>query len=133
MDIKNFVPESDTIIIELEYNDVKLTNEDGSPMTVEVYLPHTVEHKAAEYKQIKSIRDKINKGELKPEDELSFIDSHQMQINTLAETTKAWNITYDGKKPKLTEKKAVEIYSAAHFIPELIVFKKGEAEGFTKA
>jgi len=40
-DLKDLIPESDTIVVELKFRGEVLTNDDGTPMTIEAYLPHS--------------------------------------------------------------------------------------------
>jgi len=48
-------------------------------------------------------------------------------------TTKAWNITYGGKKPKMTEAKVREIYNKVPWIPDQVLTEVENAKVFTNA
>lgn len=123
MDLKNLIPESDTVVVELEYKGNKLTNEDGTPMTIEVYLPHAKEYKDTRHRQSDFI---ISKGEQK----LKSAEYEDLGYSFIVDTTKSWNITFDGDQPKFTKKKAREVFEALPFIPELIRKKVDEQEAF---
>lgn len=123
MDLKNLIPESDTVVVELVYKGNTLTNEDGTPMTVEVYLPHTKEYKDTRHRQSDFI---ISKGEQK----LKSAEYEDLGYSFIVDTTKSWNITFDGDQPKFTKKKAREVFEALPFIPELIRKKVDEQEAF---
>lgn len=126
MDLKQFIPENDTVVVELEFNGKVLTNDDETPMTIEVYLPHSKAYRAIRHEQadilIEAKKDRIKSAE-----------AEELGLEFMAKTTKSWNITYDGKKPKLTVAKAKEIYSIATWIPDLLAEKVEESKGFTKA
>lgn len=123
MDLKNLIPASDTVVIELEYKGNALTNEDGTPMTVEVYLPHAKEYKDTRHRQSDFI---ISKGEQK----LKSAEYEDLGYSFIVDTTKGWNITFDGDQPKFSKKKAREVFEALPFIPELIRKKVDEQEAF---
>ena len=130
MDLKNLIPASDTVVIELEYKGNALTNEDGTPMTVEVYLPHAKEYKETRHRQSDFI---ISKGEQK----LKSAEYEDLGYSFIVDTTKGWNITFgedeetkEKIKPKFSKKKAREVFEALPFIPELIRKKVDEQEAF---
>jgi len=54
-------------------------------------------------------------------------------MESLAKTTKEWNITYGGEVPKLTEAKAQEVYDKAFWIKAQIEQGVEDSLGFMKA
>lgn len=125
MDIFDLVPDTDTIIVDLTELKSTLKNEDGTPMTIEVYLPHTKEYRKAKHKQTNTII-KANKTEFESE------EMEELGFNLLASIIKDWNITVKGQKPKFTVKKAVEVFDVVVAIPNLIQKKLDEQENFTQ-
>lgn len=123
MDLNDLLPKSDTVVVPLVIKEKELMNEDGTPMTVEMYLPHTKEYKAARHAQADVI---LGKGEEKPKS----AEYEEMALEFLAATTKSWNITFGGEQPKFTKKKAKELYEKLPVIPELLRSKVEETEGF---
>jgi hypothetical protein len=117
MDLKDLTPKSDTVVVELKHPATfePLLNEDDSPMTVTLYAPHTKEHKtvlwAVTDERLKTAA-KNGKIEVKSEElELQSIES-------LAKTTKEWNITFDGDQPEFSYNKAKEIYTEVFWIKD---------------
>lgn len=117
MDLKDLTPKSDTVVVELKHPATfePLLNEDDSPMTVTLYAPHTKEHKtvlwAVTDERLKNAA-KSGKIEVKSEDlELQSIES-------LAKTTKEWNITFDSEQPDLTYEKAKQIYTEVFWVKD---------------
>lgn len=126
MDLSKTIPTNDTIVVELEFNGEVLKNDDDTPMTIEVYLPHSKEYRAARHSQADILIEKKT-------ERLKSAEAEELGVEFLAKTTKAWDITFDGKKPKLTVAKAKEIYSTVLWVGDLILEKVEEAKGFTKA
>lgn len=126
MDLSKTIPTNDTIVVELEFNGEVLKNDDDTPMTIEVYLPHSKEYRAARHGQADILIEKKT-------ERLKSAEAEELGVEFLAKTTKDWNITFDGKKPKLTVAKAKEIYSTVLWVGDLIAQKVEEAKGFTKA
>lgn len=125
MNLFDLIPASDTVVIELKYKGEVLTNADGSPMTVEVYLPHAKEYREIRHKQADFI---ISKGEEK----LKSSEYEDLGYNFMADTTKGWNITLsEGDQPKFSKKKAREVYEKLPFIVELIRDVVDKQEVFT--
>ena len=126
MDLNDLYPKQDTIEVVLVYKDKTLTNEDGSKMTVEVYLPHTKVSKQVAYTQQNTLmRKREAKEEILAED---WVD---LGLERLAGITKSWNITLGGEQPKFSKKKAKEVYEKFEFIPELIQEALEKDEDFT--
>jgi len=128
MDLKSLTPTKDTIEIIIKDPrdlDKAFLNDDGTEMTIEVYAPHTKAYKQAIYKQA-SVRMKMGK------DEIDFEALDTASVELLASVTKSWDITYDGKKPKLTVDKAKEIYSEIFWLKAQVEEAINTFEVFTK-
>ena len=128
MDLKDLTPTTDTIEVKIVHPVTKepFPNDDGSQMTVEVYAPHTKQYKSGVYKQA-SARMKMSKT-----DDIDFEALENASIDLLANITKSWNITYDSKKPKLTEAKAKEVYDTVFWLKMQVEEAINTFEVFTK-
>ena len=114
MDLKNFVPSTDNVEVELKINDKNLKNEDGSNMTITTLSPYSKKYKET-IQKLSNERIKKSKGK-----QLDSSDYEDFALEVLTETTVDWNITWDGKKPEFNKKLAKEIYDSAFWIKALI-------------
>jgi hypothetical protein len=57
----------------------------------------------------------------------------EISLDSLVKTTKDWNITFSGEKPKLSPDKAREVYDKVFWIKAQIEQASEEALGFMKA
>lgn len=127
MDLKNYVPSTDNVEVELKIKDKNLTNEDGSNMTITVLSPHS--------KQYKEILHQLSRDRMKvikeTGDDNAGGDFEAFAMNVLVETTVGWNITWDKKKPKFSKELAREIYESAFWIKMLISEAQAKLADFT--
>lgn len=65
--------------------------------------------------------------------EITAEELDEISLDSLAKTTKEWNITFSGEKPKLSLAKAREIYERVFWIKAQIEEASEEALGFMKA
>lgn len=125
MDLKNFVPSTDNVEVELKINDKNLKNEDGSNMTITVLSPYSKKYKEITQnlsnERIKKAKDK----------QLTSSDYEDFALEVMSETTVDWNITWDSKKPKFDKKLAREIYDSAFWIKALINEEQAKLVDFT--
>lgn len=135
MDLKNFVPQSETITVELlspmaPYEVIK--NPDGSPMTIELYATHSKFYRSEMHEQtnkrIKQMSKKRNTST-----DITAQELESAGINLLAKMTKSWNITYGDEVPKLTVEKAEEIYTEVFWIRSQLEEALSEDLGFTNS
>lgn len=129
MDILDFTPKTDTVEVILEYGGKPVLNEDGSEMSITVYLPHA--------KQAKEVQHEMTNRQLKAMSKKKHMDFtaeelERLSLDRLAKVTKDWDITYGGKKPKFSVELAVEVYDKAPWIRSLIEEATEEAMDFTK-
>lgn len=115
MDLMDLTPKTDLIVVTIKHplTEEPLKNEDGSEMTITVYAPYSKEYKSVVH-GIANKRLKAAQG--KKSTEYTMEELEAATLESLAKTTKEWNITYDGGKPKLTEAKAKEVYDKVFWI-----------------
>ena len=130
MDLLDFTPKNDTLEIILMYGEQTVCNEDGSEMSVTVYLPHSKEAKAVQHeftnRQLKKMSKKNKATDITSE------ELEELSLERLAKVTKTWDITYNKKKPKFDVETAMEVYSKAPWIRSLIEDEVEKTLDFTK-
>lgn len=131
MDLQDLIPESDTIEVTIVNPLTKepMVNEDGSNMTITVWADHSAEYRKVLYKMTderlaKAMEDGVDKRPSAEE-----LDTNSLRV--LAETTKEWNITLGGKKPRLTVDKATEVYLKVKTLRGQVEAAKEKAQAFT--
>lgn len=119
MDLKDLTPSSDTVEVAVVHPATlePLANEDGSPMTITMYAPHSKNYKAAVHEQTNK---RLKKAQSKNGFDFTAEDLDEATLDLLAKTTKEWSITFGGEQPKLTLSKAKEIYSEVFWIKDQI-------------
>lgn len=128
-DLSDLTPSSDTIEVKVVHPKTgeSFNNDDGSQMVVELYAPHTKEYKSAFYKQA-TARMKMQDAE-----EMDYEALESAALDLLSNITKSWDITYGGKKPKLTPTKAKEVYSEVFWLKSQVEEAMNSFEVFTSA
>ena len=130
MDLSKIIPTSDEIVVTLVYpgTDKVLENDDGTPMTITLYAPHTKEYKAGVYEQ-------ANKRIKEQQKEFTVQDWEASTTDLLIKSIKAWDITFDGEKPKATKAKIKEVITskAGFWIVDQLQEKVNSFEAFTPA
>ena len=131
MDLKDLTPSSDTVEVTIVHPNTyePLTNEDGSPMVITMYAPHSKEYKAAMHEQTNR---RLKQAQSKKKMEITAEDLEAATIELLAKTTKDWKITFGGVKPKFNVDKAKEIYEEVFWIKDQIEEALGNSLDFTK-
>lgn len=119
MDLSNLKPKSDTVEVLLKHpgNGEQLMTPKGVEMSVTVHAPHSKEYKKALYEQQNARLKKVQSGK---SDALDAADLAEARLRLLAEVTASWEITLDGKCPKLTKETAYKIYEDIFWIPSQI-------------
>ena len=128
-DLSAFEFKQDTLTVNIKHpgtGDV-LTNEDGTPMTIEVWLPHTAVAKAVDYEYTDKYLAAMDKGKKRTAEQLD-----KQRLERLAKVTKAWNITLDKKKPDLSVEAATGVYGRLVWLYRQVVEEVEEAVSFTK-
>ena len=133
MDLMNLVPTTDEIEVVLKHPATfeTLKNDDGSEMTITVYAPHSKEYKAAVHEQT-NIRIKQMQKSGRNNTTITAEELEAASINMLAKTTKGWNITFEGKKPKFAVDTAKTIYDKVFWIKDQIEEAVAGSEVFTQ-
>lgn len=114
-DLLDLTPQSDIIVVTIKHpvSAEPLKNSDGSEMTITVYAPYSKEYKRVAYdianKRLKAAQEKGKK-------DFSLEDYEEASLESLARTTKEWNITYGGEIPEYSVKKAKEVYDKVFWI-----------------
>ncbi len=118
MDLSKFIPKDDTITIDLEVRGQKLLKDDGTQMTITVYLPHSAQYKAVTHEQTNKRIQRLAKG--KKAQPYTAQELEEMTIDLLVKTTKDWNIQLNGKSPKFTEAAAAEVYAKLPWLQSVV-------------
>ncbi|NIR87760.1 hypothetical protein GWO13_09480 [Candidatus Bathyarchaeota archaeon] len=132
MDLKDLTPSSDTVEVAVLHPATlePLANEDGSPMTITMFAPHSKKYKAAMHEQTNK---RLKKAQSKNGFDFTAEELEEATLDLLAKTTKEWNITFGGEQPKLTVTKAKEIYSEVFWIKDQIEGAVSNSLDFMKA
>lgn len=137
MDLKDLIPTTDTITVTVKHPSTyePLKNEDGSDMTITLYAPHTKEFKAAAYaqtnKRLKQAQTNKGKRQVNTSFEFTAEDLEESSVQLLAETTKEWNITFDGEQPEFSVNTAKQLYSEVFWIKGQLDEETQEYDAFT--
>lgn len=123
-DLQQLAPKNDTITVELGVD-----NDDGTPMTVEVYAPYSKEYKAVVHEQANS---RIKKMQKNRKDYLTAEELEQAQLDLYVKITKDWDITWQGKKPKYKDELARQIYEEVFWVKDKIQEALDDSVDFTK-
>ena len=114
-DLLDLTPQSDIIVVTIKHpvSAEVLKNSDGSDMTITVYAPYSKEYKRVSYdianKRLKAAQEKGKK-------DFSLEDYEEASLESLARTTKEWNITYGGEIPEYSVEKAKQVYDKVFWI-----------------
>lgn len=132
MDLLDLTPKTDIIVVTIKHpaTNEPLKNEDGSDMTISVYATYSKEYKKVIHeianKRLKAAQGKNSK-------EYTMEELENATLESMVKTTKEWNITYGGEKPKLTEAKAKEVYDKVFWIKAQIEGAVESSLDFMKA
>lgn len=115
MDLKDLTPNLDDVVIEIKHPTTGdlLKNDDGTSMTITILAPHSKEYKKAQHEQITK---RLKKAQKSKSQEVDYSDIEEATLEVLSKTTKSWDITYGGEKPKLTPAKAKDLYEEVFWI-----------------
>jgi hypothetical protein len=128
MDLSNFVPKSDTATFEIRHpvTGEILAKDDGTEMTVTVYLPHSKEYKAVVHEQNNKRITRAQKGKAVYTSE----DLEEATLDLLVKTTKDWNIQFDKKNIKFSQEEAREIYTKLPWVKAQIMQQQEDLTNF---
>lgn len=132
MDLLDLTPKSDEITVTIKHpstGDV-LKNEDGSEMTITLYAPHSKEYKKVLHEMTNK---RLKKMQSKGKTDITAEELEEVSLDSLAKTTKEWNITYGAEQPKLSLTKAREVYEKVFWIKAQIEEAIEDSLDFMKA
>ncbi len=132
MDLKELTPNLDDIVVPVKHpvTGEVLKNDDGTEMTITLLAPHSKEYKKAQHDQIAK---RLQKSQKNGSQELDYSDIEQATLEVLSKTTKAWDITFDGEKPKLTVAKAKSLYEEVFWLKNQLEEEVSSSLDFMKA
>ena len=132
MDLKDLTPKSDDIVVEIKHPVSKepLLNDDGSQMTITIFAQHSKDYKKV---QRELVKERLKNAEKTGNKDFDYGEMEELAMTLLAKITKSWDITFGGEKPKLTEKKAREIYEEVFWIKDQIDEAAANSLDFMKA
>tara|TARA_R110000868_G_scaffold317712_1_gene578508 strand:+ start:4475 stop:4873 length:399 start_codon:yes stop_codon:yes gene_type:complete len=131
MDLKDLTPSLNDLVVEIKHpatGDV-LKNDDGTSMTITILAPHSKEYKKAQNEQINK---RLKKAQKSKSQEVDYSDIEEATLEVLSKTTKSWDITYGGEKPKLTAARAKDLYEEVFWIRSQLEEVVTDAMDFTK-
>lgn len=132
MDLLDLTPKTDEIVVAIKHptKGEVLKNNDGSDMTITLYAPYSKEYKKVLHEMTNK---RLKKMQSKGKNEITAEEIEEATLDTLAKTTKEWNITFGGEVPKLSVAKAKEIYDTVFWIKAQIEEATESSLDFMKA
>ena len=132
MDLKDLTPKSDVVEVAICHPGTgeALLNDDKTPMTITMYAPHSKEYKSVLHHQTNK---RLKQAQGKKKVDITAESIEEATLEVLVKATKSWNITYDGKKPKLTPALCKEVYTQLFWIKDQIEEAIADSVDFTKA
>jgi len=131
-DLFSMIPTDDTITVELKHpvTEDALVKDDGKPMTITVYAPHSSVYKAVVHEQTNKRLQKMSKGK-----KVTFTaeDMETSTLDLLTKTTKDWNIQFNGKSPKFNSTEALDLYAKVPWLKGQILEAQEDFSSFLKA
>ena len=129
MDLLDYTPSTDDVVITLKVNETVLKNADGSDMTITFYSPYSKESKKIKHDMVDS---RIEQAEKSGQTRLSSSEVDTINTVSMAKNIKEWNLTSGGKALKLTEKNAIDTLDKAFWIKDLYDKAVENSLGFMK-
>jgi hypothetical protein len=128
MDLSNFIPKSDIGTFEIRHpiTGEILAKDDGTEMSVTVYLPHSKEYKAVVHEQNNKRIARAQKGKTVYTSE----DLDEAVSELLVKTTKDWNIQLDGESVPFSQEKAREIYAKLPWVKAQVMQQQDDLTNF---
>lgn len=131
MDLSTFIPSSDTVIVTLKHpvSGETLTKDDGTPMTVTAYAPHSKEYKAV----VHALANKrIQKAQKTKKMLLTAEEIEQSALEMLVETTKDFDLQMGGKPVKFSTESATDVYQKFPWIKDQVAEAQEDYSAFLK-
>ena len=122
-DLKNLIPDDSPVVVHLKHPN---TGEDLG-MTIKVASRHSDAYENYMYARAQARIDQEDTSEL------TLKDMRDESIKMFSALTIEWTLVFDGKTPRVTPKKAEEIYRKAKWVVDQIDVAMSEREAFTHA
>lgn len=134
MDLKNFVPKKDNLVVTLELPQGEgtkvLTNKDGTSMTITILSPFSKEHKAI----LSDIAEsKLAEDAGKNKTRVTIQEAENLELEAVARSIVEWNITWDGKHLKEVDYELAKEICEVFWIKDLITRAKTKTLDFMTA
>lgn len=130
MDLMNFIPKSDIATFEIKHplTGEVLKKDDGSVMTITVYLPHSKEYREVVHEQTNKRIQRSQKGK-------TLYTSQEIEeatLDLLVKTTQDWDIQLDGKTPKFTQDACKDVYDKLPWVRAQVLQAQEDMTSFLK-
>ena len=125
MDLKDLIPDDTPTVVELKHPST------GEPLGMTVTIASRYSEVYEDYLYTK-VQERIDSGDAEDK-KMSLKELQEENRKMYANLTLDWAIKFDGKKPKLTSDKALEIYSKLKWIVPQIEEAIAAKEDFTGA
>lgn len=137
MDLLDFVPKTDTIVVQLTPPglDKPLENKDGSVMSITLFAPYTDQYQGAMSALVKEGLAQAKAAD-EAGDEYDPTEPENLRMKSaefLSSITVDWNITMGGEQLSFSVEKAKEVYSTVFWIRPLIEGELKDSTVFTNA
>lgn len=130
-DLFNMIPTDDTITVELKHpvTEDALVKDDGKPMSITVYAPHSSIYKTQMHEQTNKRIQKAAKGK-----KVTFTaeELENAMLELLAKTTKDWSIQLNGKSPKYSVAEAMDLYAKLPWLKQQVLEAQEDYSAFLK-
>ena len=130
-DLFNMIPTDDTILVEIKHpvTEEALIKDDGKPMTITVYAPHSSVYKAQIHEQTNKRIQKAAKGK-----KVTFTaeELENSMLDLLAKTTKDWDIQFNNKSHKFTVAEAADLYAKVPWLKQQVIDAQEDYSAFLK-
>jgi hypothetical protein len=130
-DLASMIPTDDTITVELKHpvTEDALVKDDGKPMTITVYAPHSSIYKTQMHEQTNKRIQKAAKGK-----KVTFTaeELENAMLELLAKTTKDWSIQLNGKSPKYSVAEAMDLYAKLPWLKQQVLEAQEDYSAFLK-
>lgn len=119
MDLSDLKPKSDTVVVHLKHpiTGDPITHDNGKPMTIKVYGAHAKEYKSVQ-NDIADNRLQTSFKDGERNKTLSLNELRESALELASRTVVSWDITMDGKKPKLSQESALKLFEDFDWILE---------------
>jgi hypothetical protein len=130
-DLFTMIPTDDTIVVTIKHpvtEDV-LAKDDGKPMTITVYAPHSSIYKAQVHEQTNKRIQRAAKGK-----KITFTaeELENSMLELLAKTTKDWSVQFSGESPKYSLSVAMDIYAKLPWLKQQVLDAQEDYSAFLK-